>query len=74
MKVTHPLKKIFHSTRNNGNKNKGNVSSTSTSTNPVGSLTPALTSLLALVSADMKTISSVDTQAATVPPEVNSTF
>ena len=74
MKVIHPLKKKSNSTRNHGNKSKENASSTSTTINPTESFTPALTPLLALVSAGMKTISSVDTQATTVLQEVDSTF
>ena len=60
MKISHPLKK--NSTRNNAKSNLN------TSSNPSG-FTPALTALLALVSADVKALQSTnkaDTQQVIV--------
>ena len=70
MKVTHPLKRIANSMRSNKNKSNANLPSTSTSSNPTGAFTPALTSLLALVSADVKASSSVNEQNTTALQEV----
>jgi len=71
MKVTHPLKKIANATRNQAKKSKGNVSSTPANSNHTNSFTPALTSLLALVTSDINALSSVDKEATAAPQEVS---